>query len=95
MRARLGLGAERSDEEIAEDTTHDGVIADLDREESILLLMVRELGPLVCEAAERDGAAGVRRVLQGALSALSWADRAWLRRWGEGRFRETGWEVAA
>jgi len=59
------MGDEKTDDEIVEDTSHDGVVADLDKEESTLLLYIPELGPIVCEAGEDDGAAGVRRVLQG------------------------------
>ena len=82
---------ERSDQDIIEDTEVDEVVTELDQEESTLLLFAPELGPLCCEAAERDGAAGARRVLAAAWGALSWSERVRVRRWGEGRFRETGW----
>jgi hypothetical protein len=48
---------ERTDEDIIAgtdtDTDHDDVVAELDQDESTLLLFAPELGPLCCEAAER------------------------------------------
>jgi hypothetical protein len=91
LRARLGMTDERSAEEIMDEAEHDEVVAELDADESALLLFVPELGPLCCEAAERDGASGVHRVLGAAWRALSWSEQVRVRRWGEGRFRVTGW----
>jgi hypothetical protein len=44
LRARLGMGDAKTDDEIVDDATHDGGVADLDKEESTLLLYVPELG---------------------------------------------------
>ena len=82
---------ERSDADIIDDTEADETVAELDADESTLLLFAPELGPLCCDAAEADGAAGARRVLHAAWGALSWFERIRVRRWGEGRFRESGW----
>jgi hypothetical protein len=82
---------ERTDDEIIDDVDADEVVAELDHEESTLLPFAPEIGPLYCEAAETDGAAGARRVLAAARGALSWSERIKVRRWAEGRFRDTGW----
>jgi hypothetical protein len=45
---------EGSDEDIMDEAEH----GEVDQDESSVLLFVPELGPLCCEAAERDGADG-------------------------------------
>lgn len=85
LRERLGLMDDRTDEELLEDTEADETVAELGPAESALLLFAPHLGPLVCESAEAGGAEAVHKTLRAAWQALSWSDRAHIRRWARNR----------
>ena len=84
-RARLGLGRELTDQEAAEDSDDCEPVTELDDTETALVLMVGELGPRVCEAAELGGGPAVHAYLRRVLGELDWRQRCELRRWARDR----------